>query len=71
MADATNSPSAENDTPEPTALAWTPDEEMERGTEEFKRLWPEKWEAWLRWCAEQDNAAPRPIPPATTAEESK
>ena len=52
--------------PEPTALAWTPDDEMERGTEEFKRLWPEKWQAWLDWCAEQDDAAARVLPPDVT-----
>lgn len=39
---------------EPTALAWTPDEEVERGVAEFKRLWPEKWKAWLKFCMEDD-----------------
>lgn len=38
---------------EPTALAYTPDDEMERGVEEFKRLWPDKWAAWVAWGGEQ------------------
>jgi hypothetical protein len=37
---------------EPNVMAWTPDDVMEHGVEEFKRLWPEKWEVWLAWCAE-------------------
>lgn len=42
-----------NSEDEPTALAWTPTEEMERGVAEFKRLWPEKYAAWIKWCEEQ------------------
>ena len=34
-------------------LAWTSDEEIKRGAEEFKRRWPDKWQAWLDWCDEQ------------------
>lgn len=36
------------------ALAYTPDEEIARGVEEFKRTWPDKWEAWLRWCQSEE-----------------
>lgn len=39
---------------EPTALAYTPDDEIERGVEEFKALWPDKWDAWLRWCEAEE-----------------
>lgn len=56
---------AENDAAEPTALAFTPDEEVEAGVQRFKELWPDKWEAWLKWCREQDGET-RVIPPEVT-----
>lgn len=40
--------------PEPAALAWTPDEDVEAGIAQFKEDFPEQWEAWLAWCREQD-----------------
>lgn len=40
--------------PQTGALAWTSDEDMEAGVARFKELWPEKWEAWVAWCREQD-----------------
>lgn len=39
---------------EPTALAYTPDEEIERGVARFKELWPDKWQAWLDWLKKED-----------------
>lgn len=41
---------------EPNVMAWTPDDEVERTTEEFRRLWPEKWEAWLKWLDSEEDA---------------
>ena len=35
-------------------FAYTPDDEVEAGTARFRELWPEKWEAWLRWCESED-----------------
>lgn len=44
----------ETDKPEPGPLAWTPDDELERGVNEFKRLWPDKWAKWLEWLRGED-----------------
>lgn len=43
-----------NELPEGEPFADTPDDAIEDGVQEFKRLWPEKWEAWLRWCESED-----------------
>lgn len=52
-----------DDVPEGEPFAWTPDDVMERGVEEFKRLWPDKWEAWLRWCESESANETHVIPP--------
>lgn len=35
-------------------FAYTPDDVAEKGVEDFKRLWPEKWDAWVAWCESED-----------------
>lgn len=44
----------ERDKSEPTALAWTPDDVMERGTREFQENFPDLWEKWLEWLRKED-----------------
>lgn len=38
---------------EPTALAWTDDEEIERRQEQLRQSHPEVWEAWIAWLRKQ------------------